>query len=84
MSADSVECYDLQCLADFALYINNTGSAVDGKHAAINSWFWWAWNANSGDTGGIVSGASSLQTLHIFPNLSRPAKLPLQLIATII
>lgn len=46
----------LQCLGDFALYMQNTGAAADGRHAAITSWFWWAWNANSGDTGGIVSG----------------------------
>lgn len=30
------------------------GSGNDGLHNAITSVFWWAWNANSGDTGGIV------------------------------
>lgn len=31
-----------------------SGAGKDGKHNAIGSVFWWAWNANSGDTGGIV------------------------------
>ena len=43
--------------------MQNTGAAADGKHAAITSWFWWAWNANSGDTGGIVSDQSSCNQL---------------------
>ncbi len=46
-----------QCLKDYAQYLLNNGSAVDGQHAASPSWFWWAWNANSGDTGGIVSAS---------------------------
>ncbi|AUR51500.1 hypothetical protein CUN60_04075 [Aquella oligotrophica] len=25
-----------------------------GKHQPIYNWFYWSWNANSGDTGGIV------------------------------
>ena len=36
-------------------YMNNNGDAKDGKHEAIDGWMWWAWNANSGDTGGLVS-----------------------------
>ena len=36
-------------------YMNNVGDARDGKHESIDGWMWWAWNANSGDTGGIVS-----------------------------
>jgi len=39
---------DRQQMADFALYLNNQGAANDGQHNAIPSWFWWAWNANSG------------------------------------
>lgn len=39
---------DQQQMADFALYLNNQGAANDGQHNAIPSWFWWAWNANSG------------------------------------
>lgn len=35
-------------------YLNNEADANDGKHNSIDSWIWWAWNANSGDTGGIV------------------------------
>ena len=39
---------DKQQMADFALYLNNQGSGNDGAHEYIGSWFWWAWNANSG------------------------------------
>ena len=41
-------------LADMATYLANTGAATDGRHNQIPHMFWWAWNANSGDTGGIV------------------------------
>ncbi|WP_068470682.1 cellulase family glycosylhydrolase [Candidatus Protochlamydia phocaeensis] len=46
---------DLQTMPDLAAYFNNTGAAADGKHHKISSWFYWSWNANSGDTGGIVA-----------------------------
>jgi hypothetical protein len=46
---------DLQSMPDIASYLNNSGAAADGKHQAISSWFYWDWNANSGDTGGIVA-----------------------------
>lgn len=46
---------DLQTMPDLASYLNNTGSAADGKHRYIPNWFYWSWNANSGDTGGIVA-----------------------------
>lgn len=36
-------------------YINNAAGGMDGSHAKINNWFYWSWNANSGDTGGLVS-----------------------------
>ena len=39
---------DQQQMRDFALYLNNQGAGNDGQHNAIPSWFWWAWNANSG------------------------------------
>ena len=35
-------------------YISNTGGGADGNHVAMAGWFWWCWNANSGDTGGLV------------------------------
>ncbi len=35
-------------------YYLNQGGGNDGLHAPINNWFYWSWNANSGDTGGIV------------------------------
>ena len=46
---------DIQMLADMALYLRNQGAAADGRHNAIPHMFWWAWNENSGDTGGLVS-----------------------------
>ena len=35
-------------------YLHVTGDGDDGKHSAVPHVFWWSWNANSGDTGGIV------------------------------
>lgn len=46
---------DLQSMPDIASYLNNSGGAADGKHHAIGNWFYWAWNADSGDTGGLVA-----------------------------
>jgi hypothetical protein len=45
----------LQQMNIFAKYLLNQGDAADGKHNPIVDWIWWAWNENSGDTGGIVS-----------------------------
>ena len=41
-------------------YFLNTGDAADSLHHSMDSWFWWCWNSNSGDTGGIVSAAVPL------------------------
>lgn len=46
---------DIQSMQDIAAYLNNSGAAADGRHQAIPNWFYWSWNANSGDTGGIVA-----------------------------
>jgi hypothetical protein len=45
---------DQEHLRDLALWMNNVGAAADGQHSAISSWFYWCYNANSGDTGGLV------------------------------
>lgn len=45
---------DLLFFSSFANYLNNTNDAVDGLHNPIQSWFYWSYNPNSGDTGGIV------------------------------
>jgi hypothetical protein len=29
----------------------NVGAGADGQHTPIPHWFYWSWNANSGDTG---------------------------------
>lgn len=49
------EATDIQSLQDFAKYLNNAEAAADNKHHAIKNWFYWSWNANSGDTGGLVA-----------------------------
>ncbi len=46
---------DLQSMNDIAKYFTLSSAASDGKHTAISHWFYWSWNANSGDTGGIVA-----------------------------
>lgn len=45
---------DLAWLKTFQAYLLNEGEGNDNKHAPIRNWFWWSWNANSGDTGGLV------------------------------
>ena len=49
---------DQTLFADLAKYMLNKkddGSPVDDLHDPITSFFWFAWNANSGDTGGLVA-----------------------------
>ncbi|EIE25050.1 glycoside hydrolase [Coccomyxa subellipsoidea C-169] len=46
---------DIAMLSDMAKYLNNQGEANDGRHNPIPHLFWWAWNPNSADTGGLVS-----------------------------
>ena len=45
----------MQNMAALVQYINAEGGGNDGLHEAIEHWMWWDWNANSGDTGGVVS-----------------------------
>ena len=57
--ADS-SCADTNYLVDFASYLsyNPSSGPFQGNpslsHARVQAWFWWCWNANSGDTGGLV------------------------------
>lgn len=44
---------DLVTMDDLAQYMS--GKVEDGK--SVDNWFYWSWNANSGDTGGIVDGS---------------------------
>lgn len=37
---------DLTTMQDLAHYFNNQGAAADGRHAPVNNWFYWSWNAN--------------------------------------
>ena len=43
-----------QFMPDFQAYLLNVGAANDGRHNAMPSMLYWAWNDNSGDTGGLV------------------------------
>jgi hypothetical protein len=45
---------DLQFYESLRRYIKLEGDADDGRHTAIQNVFWWCFNANSGDTKGIV------------------------------
>lgn len=45
---------DIQSMNDIVRYFNLENDGIDQKHEQIASWFYWSWNANSGDTGGIV------------------------------
>eukprot|EP00775_Hariotina_reticulata_P003248 gene3248-3524_t len=45
---------DLAHLADLADYLNAKGAGDTGGHNPINNWYYWCYNANSGDTGGLV------------------------------
>ena len=42
-------------LAQYMLNVQSDGSPIDNLHNPITSFFWFAWNANSGDTGGLVN-----------------------------
>jgi len=45
---------DVRSLTDMAAYLNCDSRGDDGRHEPISSWFYWCWNVNSGDTGGLV------------------------------
>lgn len=45
---------DVATMRDLRSYMLNQGDANDGRHFAIQNFFYWSWNANSGDTGGLV------------------------------
>ncbi|KAF8055094.1 SYT1 [Scenedesmus sp. PABB004] len=45
---------DKQWLQDFADFVNAEGGAKAYNAAPLSGWLWWAYNENSGDTGGIV------------------------------
>eukprot|EP00884_Botryococcus_braunii_P018123 jgi/Botrbrau1/4995/Bobra.0396s0021.1 len=44
-----------QCFNSIVMYMNNAGEANDRQHTSIKSWFYWAWNAESFGTGGLVA-----------------------------
>ena len=45
---------DVLFLADMGEYLRNDPSTAAYPHAPIQNLFWWSWNPNSGDTGGVV------------------------------
>ncbi|CAL5224001.1 g6619 [Coccomyxa viridis] len=46
---------ELDCFTSITDYFTSSGLANDGRHAPIQSWFYWAWNAETSITGGLVS-----------------------------
>eukprot|EP00878_Enallax_costatus_P046652 GHUV01056898.1.p1 GENE.GHUV01056898.1~~GHUV01056898.1.p1 ORF type:complete len:373 (+),score=85.73 GHUV01056898.1:368-1486(+) len=48
---------DVQQYNEAALYLNNMAPASSPQfpHEAVSGWFWFCWNANSEDTGGLVA-----------------------------
>lgn len=46
---------DLEHLKDFTMWLRNEGPGNTGKHRPIRNFFYWCYNANSGDTGGLVT-----------------------------
>ena len=56
-----MQATDIAMLADMARYMHNDYSSLPAgygpasfPHANLPHLFWWDWNPNSGDTGGIV------------------------------
>ncbi|CAL8461996.1 g1527 [Coccomyxa elongata] len=45
---------DVLFLSDMAKYMRNDPAAAVYPHATLSHLIWWAWNPNSGDTGGLV------------------------------
>ena len=46
---------DILFMTDFASYLNASGAAAGSGRMPVKTWFYWDWNANSGDTGGLVA-----------------------------
>lgn len=49
-----VDPLDKQTMVDLAAYLLNI-KQPDSRHNPITNWFYWCWNADSGDTGGLVA-----------------------------
>ena len=45
---------DLEHLRDFTAYLRNEVPGHKDTHNKVDNWFYWCYNANSGDTGGLV------------------------------
>ncbi|BDA41280.1 probable major extracellular endoglucanase at C-terminar half [Coccomyxa sp. Obi] len=45
---------DVLFLSDMAKYMKNDPAVAAYPHATLEHLIWWAWNPNSGDTGGLV------------------------------
>lgn len=61
MAGLPLQATDIAMLSDMAKYMRNDYSSLPAgynaasfPHANMPSLFWWDWNANSGDTGGLV------------------------------
>ena len=68
-----LQATDIAMLTDMARYMHNDYSSLPAGYSAASfphgnlpSLFWWDWNANSGDTGGLVD--NSWLTVSAFPS----------------
>ena len=57
VKARSALCWQQDWMRDLTLWLNNEGTANDGLHRSVGNLIWWDWNANSGDTGGLLDDA---------------------------
>lgn len=46
---------DMATLLDLTKYMTRSDGASAETHAVLDNWFFWCWNRNSGDTGGLVT-----------------------------
>lgn len=74
-----MQANDIAMLADMARYMRNDYSSLGGSysaasfpHANIPHMYWWDWNANSGDTGGIVQ--DDWKTVRSYPSCRHPCR----------
>ena len=81
---------DVQFMTDFAAYLGCQGAAKDDRHDPIDAWFYWSWNPDSGDTGGLVQDnwkdvewvkISYLEGIGLTPWYSPKAPPPIQPVA---
>ncbi len=49
-----VEQNDIETMNSLVSWMNLADGSDDGQHTRVTNWFYWSWNSNSHDTGGLV------------------------------